>query len=83
LPDAAQQPIDVDLQTLEQTLQQMQSRYDKIMQVEDLRLKINVNKARKHASQQLGTAESADKAAKLMMIELKRVRVDLISKGTV
>jgi hypothetical protein len=81
--DAEQQRIDEDLQRLHQTVNAMETRYEKIMRVEKKRLKIKAKKARVHEANRLGTAQSIEKAAKNLINELKRTRDDLDLQGTI
>jgi hypothetical protein len=83
LLDAASQRIDVDLQRLDRTLQEVQSRYDEIMRVEDQRLKSNAKTARKHEAEKLGNAKSIQEAATMLLRELKLQRDILAVKGLV
>jgi hypothetical protein len=83
LLDADQERIDLDLESLDQTLQQVQTHYDNIMQVEDKRVKAKAKKARKQKAKKLGTAQSIEQAATILLAEIKREMSDLARKGTI
>jgi hypothetical protein len=83
LLDVTAQHNAVHLQSLEQTLQQVQTRYDEIMRKEDKRLKTKAKKQRKRTALELGTAKSIELAAAVVMDELHRVRDALTLEGTV
>jgi hypothetical protein len=74
---------DVDLQSLNETLQRAQTRYDEITRVEEERLKRNAKKARKSAAKNLGTAKSLEQDARALVGILEKKRDAMALQGTV
>ena len=78
-----QQSMDPHLQSLQQVLQEAQTRYDQIMLVEDTRLQRKAKRARKAKSIQLGTSKTIEKAAVALVDNLKKARHGMEQEGTI